>query len=106
MKFELELSEAAAENLSALRAFDQRRLASDIEEQLSHEPTVATRNRKKLDDASADFEFVPPLWELRSGDIRVFYDVDESKGKVTIRAIRRKKQGQTTAETLYEKNDD
>jgi mRNA-degrading endonuclease RelE of RelBE toxin-antitoxin system len=89
-----------------LRAFDRRRVAKEIEEQLAHHQTNITRNRKRLDNVSADFDFLQPLWELRSGDVRVFYDVDESLAKVTVRAIRQKKQGQTTAEVLHEKNHD
>ena len=51
-----------------------------IEAQLSHEPLLETRNRKRLRPN--------PLapWELRVGNIRVFYDVDEP-GIVTVVAI-------------------
>jgi mRNA-degrading endonuclease RelE of RelBE toxin-antitoxin system len=106
MAFDIQVSELAFKGMSALRAFDCRRVATEIEEQLSHEPTVTTRNRKKLSDVSADFEFQSPLWEMRSGDVRVFYDVDESLRTVTVRAIRLKKAGQTTAEVLHEETDD
>jgi mRNA-degrading endonuclease RelE of RelBE toxin-antitoxin system len=30
------------------------------------------------------------VWQLRVGDFRVFYDVDEDREQVIIRAIRRK----------------
>ena len=51
-----------------------------IEAQLSHEPLLETRNRKRLRPN--------PLapWELRVGNIRVFYDVQEP-GIVTVVAI-------------------
>jgi hypothetical protein len=42
------------------------------------------------------FEHVPPVWELRVGDIRVFYDFDQSAGRVFVRAVRLKKPPQQT----------
>ena len=59
-------------------------------------PTVATRNRKRLEVASPSFEHVPPIWELRVGEYRVFYDVDESARTVYVRAVRLKEPHQTT----------
>lgn len=55
---------------------------STVDAQLAHEPRVETRNRKLLRPN--------PLapWELRIGDLRVFYDVDEEpEAVVQIRAI-------------------
>jgi len=50
--------------------------------QLRYEPTTPTRNRKLLQAN----ELAP--WELRIGDIRVYFDVaDEPEPMVTIRAI-------------------
>jgi len=46
------------------------------------------------------FEHVPPLWELRVGEYRVFYDVDEQANKVFVRAVRKKTPKQTTAEVI------
>jgi hypothetical protein len=49
---------------------------------LSHEPTRATRNRKLLRANP-----VAP-WELRIGDIRVYFDLSEDPEPiVTIRAV-------------------
>ena len=42
----------------------------------------------------------PPIWELRSGEFRVFYDVNETDSRVTVRAIRRKPPHRTTEEIL------
>ena len=53
-----------------------------IEVQLKHQPTVETRNRKRMRPN--------PLapWELRVGNARVYYEtVDEPRALVTIRAI-------------------
>lgn len=53
-----------------------------VDEQLGHEPTVETRNRKPMRPN--------PLapWELRIGVLRVYYDVQEEPEKVvTVLAI-------------------
>ena len=67
-----------------------------MESQLVHQPTQATRNRKPLAGLTPKFEHVPPVWELRVGDFRIFYDVDESIPVVNVRAVRRKWPHQTT----------
>jgi mRNA-degrading endonuclease RelE of RelBE toxin-antitoxin system len=98
MPYEIFLHETAAEELEHLRAFDQRRIVAAIEEQLSYQPTVPTRNRKCLEALTPTFEHVPPVWELRVSHFRVFYDVEEDTGRVHVRAIRRKGPAQTTKE--------
>lgn len=78
MPYEISIEELAAVELEALRVFDERRIVQAIEEQLSHQPTTVTRRRKRLDSLTPSFEHVAPVWELRVGEFRVFYDVDES----------------------------
>jgi len=78
----------------------RRAIGDAIDEQLAHQPSVATRNRKPLPGLVAPFEHVSPIWELRVGDDRVFYDVDEGDELVVVRAIRWKAAGQTTEEIL------
>ena len=41
-----------------------------------------------------------PVWELRVGEYRVFYDVDDTEHVVTVRAIRHKPPHATTEEIL------
>jgi mRNA-degrading endonuclease RelE of RelBE toxin-antitoxin system len=98
MAYEIRLLDSAAAEVKTLRVFDQRRIAEEIEAQLRHEPTVAARNRKCLHDFSPSFDHEPPVWELRVGEYRVFYDVDVENQLVYVRAVRRKAQGQTTEE--------
>lgn len=43
---------------------------------------------------------VEPVWELRVGEYRVFYDVNEGTSVVMIRAIRHKPPHKTTEEAL------
>jgi mRNA-degrading endonuclease RelE of RelBE toxin-antitoxin system len=62
---------------------NQRALLADaMEEQLRHQPTVETRNRKRLEANAL------ARWELRVRNLRVFYDVEEQDEPVVrIRAI-------------------
>jgi mRNA-degrading endonuclease RelE of RelBE toxin-antitoxin system len=53
-----------------------------------------------------DFEHVPPVWELRIGEYRVFYDVDEPDHKVYVRAVLRKEAGRTTGAIIHETGND
>ena len=71
-----------------------------IEEQLTHEPTKATRHRKLLVGLVPPWDHAPPVWELRIGEYRAFYDVDEAASAVIVRAVRRKPPHRTTAEIL------
>jgi mRNA-degrading endonuclease RelE of RelBE toxin-antitoxin system len=100
MAYEVVLTDLAADELRALRRFEYRRLTEEIAKQLTHQPTVATRNRKCLGTVPAGFEHIPPLWELRVGHYRVFYDVEEATQTVQVRAVRRKDQEQTTEDIL------
>ena len=67
-----------------------------IERQLTYEPMRETRNRKMLRGLIPPWQHVEPVWELRIAQYRVFYDVDEASGEVTIRALRRKPPHKTT----------
>lgn len=81
-------------------------ILSEIDKQLKQEPKKETRNRKPLPNVSPDFEFDPPLWELRVGDYRVFYDVNEADETVRVHAVRWKGRVKTTREVLHEEDDD
>ncbi len=96
MKYDIAFEPLAEEEMEALRTFEHRRIMEAIAQQLCHEPTVETRNRKELKGAKAAFRFDPPLWELRVGQYRVFYDVDEKAKTVAIRSVRKKRPDQTT----------
>ena len=47
-----------------------------VDEQLQYEPLVETRNRKPMAHNSL------ATWELRIGNLRVFYDVEDTTVKV------------------------
>ena len=95
MPYEILIHELAAEEVERLPTFQQRRIIESIEQQLSLEPSGPTRRRKCLLGLAPSFEHVLPVWQLRVGDYRIFYDVDETKQLVNIRAIRRKGTQQT-----------
>jgi mRNA-degrading endonuclease RelE of RelBE toxin-antitoxin system len=98
--YTIEVTDLAIEELSNIRAFERRLILEAIRQQLTYEPTVITRNRKLLESLVPSFESVPPIWELRVGEYRIFYDVDEGERIVYIRAIRRKTPEQTTKEIV------
>ena len=86
MAYQIVVHEPAAQEIADLRMFDQRRVVSEIEGQLSHEPTTPTRRRKLLTSVVPAFEHMLPIWELRVDEFRIFY---ERPAIVHIRAVRR-----------------
>lgn len=100
MAFTVRIVPSAVTELQAFKPFYRRRIAAAIEGQLYHQPMLPTRHRKPLSASEASFPFEPPLWELRVGDVRVFYDVDEQEQTVQIRAVRAKPPHATTEEVL------
>jgi mRNA-degrading endonuclease RelE of RelBE toxin-antitoxin system len=98
--FRIEYAGGVAEDLSALRAFDRPRVLDQIETQLTHTPAEETRNRKTIAGLVPPWQHKPPVWELRVGKLRVFYDVDSDEELVTGRAIRLKRPHKTTEESL------
>jgi mRNA-degrading endonuclease RelE of RelBE toxin-antitoxin system len=82
LPFDIEFAPEVEEHLQALTA-RQRTIAFDvIDNQLTHEPTVETRNRKPMRPN--------PLapWELRVQNMRVYYDVELEPGaRVIVLAI-------------------
>ena len=88
--FTIEYAQSVAQELAALRVFDRREVLDRIDEELADQPTQETRNNKILRGLTPPWEHVEPVWELRIGEYRVFYDADEAAGRVTVRAIRHK----------------
>ena len=97
--FSIEVSVSAAREIEVLRPFDRGQVIDAIARNLRTEPTAVTKRRNLLHGARPRFEHVPPVWQLRVGAIRVFYDVDEEKRIVWIRAVRMKGR-RTTQEIL------
>ena len=74
-------NETRISRMSRFSARNQRIIFDAIEEQLSREPTLVTRNRKPLREN--------PLanWELRVEKFHVLYDVDEEGETVLVAAV-------------------
>ena len=87
-------------DLEKLDAHGRRRLLDAVETQLLVQPTTPTRNRKLLVSLIPPWTAEPPIWELRVGEYRIFYDVAEDERVVYVRAIRSKPSGQTTEDIL------
>ena len=85
MPYEIIFEPDAVEHLQAFSARDRTTVLDQVERQLSHEPGVETHSRKRLRPN--------PLapWELRIGNLRVFYDVHEETSCVRVVAVGRKR---------------
>jgi len=78
----IEYSPEAEDHLRWLTAPQQRTVLDAVERQLLNQPSVETRNRKPMRPNP-----VAP-WELRIGNLRVYYEVsEESEPTVTILAV-------------------
>ena len=98
--YEIGYAEGVADDLAGLSARDRRRVLDKIDEQLLHTPTEETKNKKILAGLEPPWEHEDPVWELRVGKCRVFYDVNESQQRVIVRAVRVKPPHKTTEEIL------
>jgi mRNA-degrading endonuclease RelE of RelBE toxin-antitoxin system len=98
--YKITYSSAVADDLKLLGTPIQSQVLDEIDVQLTHEPGRETCNRKMLAGLVPPWEHVPPVWELRIGEYRVFYDVDEKAKLVMVRAIKHKPPHKTTEEIL------
>jgi len=82
LAYTIEYSPETLGHFRVLTARQRVTVLDAVDVQLAYEPAVETRNRKPMRPN--------PLapWELRIGDLRVYYDVEEvPEPKVYIRAI-------------------
>ena len=88
-KYNIEFTETALENLSALRAVDRSKIEDAIETHLRHEPDRVSKSRiKRLRG------LISPQYRLRVDEHRLFYDieyrVEPKQNRVIILAIKHK----------------
>jgi mRNA-degrading endonuclease RelE of RelBE toxin-antitoxin system len=100
MSYTIDIRDVAYNELQAIKAFYRSRIIDAIDGQLTREPTIETKNRKKLIGLKADFEHDEPIWELRVGRYRVYYDVSDELQTVVVWAIREKPPHTTTEQIL------
>ena len=98
--FEDRFAEGVEDDLRKIRIYYRNQIFDAIEEQLVHEPSVRTKNRKLLENLIPPWQRVAPIWELRVGEYRVFYDISETESVVYVRAVRRKPRGTKTEDIL------
>ncbi|MBM4013230.1 MAG: hypothetical protein FJ275_09570 [Planctomycetes bacterium] len=98
--YTIEFVAGVVSDLAALRPYDRRRVVDRIDTELRDSPTAETRNRKLLPGLQPPWDQELPIWELRVGEYRVFYDVQEQARLVAVRAIRLKPPHKTTEEIL------
>jgi len=96
----IRFSEGVRGDLKRLKTYVQRIVVDAIERQLKHEREKQTKNQKLLHNLIPPVEAVPPIWELRVGRFRVFYDLDEEQKIVYVRAVREKRLHRRTEEIL------
>lgn len=82
--FTIDFTVDAIDDLQIFRKFERQRIFTAIEEQLTYQPSIETRNRKPLDPNEL------AAWELRVDPFRIFYDVDHASAVVTIIAVGKK----------------
>src|SRR6267143_1355377 len=89
LAYRIEYSPAAEEHLRAVTAGQRAIVFDSVEEQLVHQPAVETRNCKPMRPNP-----IAP-WELRIGDLRVYYDIEhEPEAVVYVRAVGIKERNQ------------
>jgi mRNA-degrading endonuclease RelE of RelBE toxin-antitoxin system len=102
MAFAIFYSPEAVDHLAALPRDEQVMVVNEVELQLTHQPTLATQRRKMLRPNA-----IAP-WELRLGDIRVFYSIQEQPtSEVFVKAMARKSttnSGLAARGSTYENN--
>ena len=82
MLYRIEYSPEAEDHFRALSARQQRIVLDTVNRQLAFQPMMETRRRKPMRPNP-----VAP-WELRIGDLRVYYDVEEEpQAVVYVRAV-------------------
>ena len=76
LRYRIEYSPVVEGHLRALSARQRSMVFDAVERQLSNQPDVETRNRKPMRPN--------PLapWELRVGDLRIYYDVHRQPNPV------------------------
>ena len=79
--FPIAFTSSALDDIQWYRKHEQKIIFDKIEEQLTYQPNVETRNRKQLRPNQV------AEWELRIGKYRVFYDVDTDRNAVEVKMV-------------------
>jgi mRNA-degrading endonuclease RelE of RelBE toxin-antitoxin system len=82
--FKINVTAGAEADLGWFTAYAQRIILDGLDLHLRHQPTQGTRRLKPLRPNPV------ASWELRLGDYRVLYDVDDGARVVTVQVIGQK----------------
>jgi mRNA-degrading endonuclease RelE of RelBE toxin-antitoxin system len=96
MACEIPFAAGTEEDLEGIKPCCRKPIFEAIRTNLQHEPLVESRNRKPLRSVVSPWQGELPVWELRVGNHRVFYDVPQGGEQVWVRAVRHKPPGKTT----------
>ncbi len=91
--YAIDYAPGAIEDLRAMRAFDRATVFGAIEQHLAYEPAKISRSRIK--------QMIQPFWSqfrLRSGDFRVYYDIEETPRRAHVLRILSKERDITPQE--------
>ena len=80
--FEIKLTKEAISDLQWFKKGERSYIVGELESMVSPEPTTETGNRKRLRPNEL------AEWEVRIGDFRVFYDVDQGNKLIKIEALK------------------
>ena len=78
----IEYTEEALKDLDYFRKPEQQLILDEVDQQLIHQPTTETNNRKRLRPNEV------AEWELRIGKYRVFYDVLEESAPEIVKIVK------------------
>lgn len=98
--FNIRFAEGVAQDLKRIPVFYRNQILDAIKRQLVNTPDSETRNRKILTKLLPPWEGIEPVWELRVGEYRVFYDISRDDITVYVRAVRRKPLGKKTEDII------
>ena len=80
-RYAIRFSDEASDHLGSLTARQRATLLDSTARQLPHQPTLETRHRKPMQPGREGF--VAP-WELRVGELRLYYEVHETPQRLVV----------------------
>jgi mRNA-degrading endonuclease RelE of RelBE toxin-antitoxin system len=80
MPYQIVYARATEEHLRELTARQRSIVIDAVDRHLSHQPSVASRNRKPMRENPI------AKWELRIGNLRAYYEIEET-GQPTVNVL-------------------
>ena len=79
--FEITFTSKAVEDIRWFKKVERKKILAKLVSQLSYEPAIETRNRKRLRPNKL------AEWELRLDRFRVFFDMDPENRLIRVEAV-------------------